>query len=212
MAQVFQDFTYHREFTAGDSVGLEFSAKIGDLSLKGIDLIRFDEAGKIVDFEVMIRPANALAGPGPGNGQAAGSLRNHAMTPSTAHLDTQSAAALATVRQFNDAVNRHDLSAIMALMTADCVFENTYPPPDGERFAGQVAVGNFWRQFFAASPTAVFTSEEEFACGDRAVVRWRYQWGDAAHGGHIRGVDIFRVQDGRGRRKTFLCKRVVRER
>ncbi|MBK8050020.1 MAG: nuclear transport factor 2 family protein [Anaerolineales bacterium] len=58
--QVFGDFTYHRQLMDGDSVGLEFSAKVGDLSLKGIDLIRFDATGKIVDFEVMIRPANAL--------------------------------------------------------------------------------------------------------------------------------------------------------
>jgi hypothetical protein len=42
------------------SVVLEFSAAVGDKSLKGIDMIRFDEEGKIVDFEVMIRPFNAL--------------------------------------------------------------------------------------------------------------------------------------------------------
>ena len=60
VAQVFADFTYHRQLLDGDSAGLEFSAKVGDLSLKGIDLIRFDAAGQIVDFEVMIRPANAL--------------------------------------------------------------------------------------------------------------------------------------------------------
>ena len=58
--QVFRDFRYHRQFVAGDSVALEFSAFVGDLSLKGIDLIRLDEDGRIVDFEVMIRPANAL--------------------------------------------------------------------------------------------------------------------------------------------------------
>jgi len=59
--QVFVDFSYHRHLSDIDSVALEFSAKVGDLSLKGIDLIRFDpETGKIVDFEVYIRPANAL--------------------------------------------------------------------------------------------------------------------------------------------------------
>ena len=58
--QVFRDFRYHRQFVAGDSAALEFSAFVGDLSLKGIDLIRLDEDGRIVDFEVMIRPANAL--------------------------------------------------------------------------------------------------------------------------------------------------------
>lgn len=58
--QVFQDFRYHRQFVANDSAALEFSAFVGDLSLKGIDLIRLGEDGRIVEFEVMIRPANAL--------------------------------------------------------------------------------------------------------------------------------------------------------
>ena len=57
---VFRDFRYHRQFVAGDSAALEFSAFVGELSLKGIDLIRLGEDGRIVDFEVMIRPANAL--------------------------------------------------------------------------------------------------------------------------------------------------------
>lgn len=60
--QVFQDFTYHRQFGSADglNVVLEFSAKVGDKSLKGIDMIRFDEQGLIVEFEVMVRPLNAL--------------------------------------------------------------------------------------------------------------------------------------------------------
>lgn len=60
--QVFTEFEYHRKLASPDglSVVLEFSAKVGDKSLKGIDMIRFDEAGKIVDFEVMIRPFNGL--------------------------------------------------------------------------------------------------------------------------------------------------------
>ncbi len=58
--QVFRDFRYHRQFVSRDSAALEFSASVGDLSLKGIDLIRLGEDGRIVDFEVMIRPANAL--------------------------------------------------------------------------------------------------------------------------------------------------------
>ncbi len=60
VVQVFQDFTYHREFIAGDSVTLEFSARVGDLDLKGVDVIKLDDMGRIADFEVMIRPASAL--------------------------------------------------------------------------------------------------------------------------------------------------------
>ncbi|TCW85415.1 polyketide cyclase [Burkholderia sp. SRS-46] len=59
---IFNDFTYHRAFRSSDgmSVVLEFSATVGDRQLKGIDMIRFDEDGRIVEFEVMIRPLNAL--------------------------------------------------------------------------------------------------------------------------------------------------------
>lgn len=58
---VFEDFVYHREFVSGPSdVALEFSARIGDKKLKAIDLIRFDEAGLIQEFEVMVRPATGL--------------------------------------------------------------------------------------------------------------------------------------------------------
>lgn len=60
--QVFENFTYHREFYTedGENVVLEFSANVGDKSLKGIDMIRFNEHGKIIDFEVMIRPMSGL--------------------------------------------------------------------------------------------------------------------------------------------------------
>lgn len=61
--QVFEDFAYHRELVSADglNVVLEFSAKVGGRELKGIDMIRFDEAGKIVEFEVMVRPMSGLA-------------------------------------------------------------------------------------------------------------------------------------------------------
>ncbi len=60
--KVFEDFRYHRELASaqGSDVVLEFSARVGERELKGIDMIRFDEAGKIVEFEVMIRPMSGL--------------------------------------------------------------------------------------------------------------------------------------------------------
>lgn len=60
--KVFEDFTYHRELATGDglSVVLEFSARVGDKQLKGIDLIRFNEQGQIIEFEVMVRPLSGL--------------------------------------------------------------------------------------------------------------------------------------------------------
>jgi len=60
--KVFTQFEYHRTLVSEDglNVVLEFSANVGDKSLKGIDMIRFDEEGKIIDFEVMVRPFNGL--------------------------------------------------------------------------------------------------------------------------------------------------------
>lgn len=59
---VFEDFAYHREFATDDglNVVLEFSAQVGDKQLKGADFVRFDTDGKIVEFEVMIRPLSGL--------------------------------------------------------------------------------------------------------------------------------------------------------
>jgi len=75
-AQVFEDFAYERELASADglSVVLEFRARVGDRSLKGIDLIRFDEQGRIVDFEVMIRPLNGLQALGAEMGRRLGAL------------------------------------------------------------------------------------------------------------------------------------------
>ena len=73
---VFEDFAYHRELATDDGLNavLEFSARVGDKQLKGIDLIRFDTDGKIIDFEVMIRPLSGLQALGEQMGQRIGPL------------------------------------------------------------------------------------------------------------------------------------------
>ena len=61
VVQIFENFRYHRSFVAGShDVALEFGANIGKWQLKGIDLIKFNEAGEMVEFEVMVRPIKAL--------------------------------------------------------------------------------------------------------------------------------------------------------
>jgi hypothetical protein len=61
VVQIFENFRYHREFVAGShDAALEFSANIGKWQLKGIDLIKFNDAGEMIEFEVMIRPIKAL--------------------------------------------------------------------------------------------------------------------------------------------------------
>ena len=110
------------------------------------------------------------------------------------------------IEQFNEAFNRHDVNAIMSWMTEDCVFENTRPTPDGTRITGQAAVRAFWEAFFERSPHARFETEELITAGDRCVVRWTYSWARDGIPGHVRGVDLFRVRDGKVAEKLSYVK------
>jgi len=58
--QVLGNFAYHRELVDGTTAMLEFSAEVGEFSLKGIDIIRFGADGRIAEFEVMVRPFKGL--------------------------------------------------------------------------------------------------------------------------------------------------------
>jgi ketosteroid isomerase-like protein len=103
-----------------------------------------------------------------------------------------------TVIAFNEALNRHDVDGMMALMSDDCVFENTSPAPDGTVYRGRADVTQFWRDFFRQSPQARIEVEEIFGLGFRVVMRWRYEWVDpAGQAGHVRGVDIYQLRGGR---------------
>ncbi len=65
----------------------------------------------------------------------------------------------------------------------------------------------YWRQFFGSTPSARFRTEEAFAAGDRAVVRWTFDWDEGAKNrGHVRGVDVFRVREGRVAEKLVYVK------
>ena len=112
----------------------------------------------------------------------------------------------AVVNRFNAVFNQHDVPGIMAMMTDDCVFDSTRPPPDGERLVGQDAVRGFWKQFFARSPAARFDTEDMFVSGDRCVVQWIYHWVRDGKPGHVRGIDVFRVRDGKVAEKLSYVK------
>jgi ketosteroid isomerase-like protein len=100
--------------------------------------------------------------------------------------------AIRLVLKFNEAFNRHDVAGMMQMMSDDCVFENTDPAPDGTLYSGKEAVTKFWQDFFRESPQAHIDIEEVFGMGNRCIMRWKYSWG----AGHVRGVDIFKVEEG----------------
>lgn len=109
--------------------------------------------------------------------------------------------------RFNEAFNQHDPEGMLALMTDDCVFENTFPLPSRTRYQGQAAVRQFWEEFFQSSPQARIEIEEMFVSDVRGVQRWVDRWTDGQRsGGHVRGVDVFRFHNGRIAEKLSYVK------
>jgi len=113
--------------------------------------------------------------------------------------------ALAVLMAFNDAFAAGDVDAIMALMTDDCVFESTGPAPDGQRHVGATTVRRVWEKLFAGTPQPRFEWEEVHAADDRGVVRWRFSWGGGTPG-HVRGVDVIIVRQGKVAEKLSYVK------
>lgn len=116
------------------------------------------------------------------------------------------AETLTAVRKFNEAFNDHDVEGIMETMTDDCVFESTAPAPDGLRLEGKAAVKEYWIAFFDRSPDARFETEEIFADEHRCVVRWIYRKTKNGAPWHLRGIDLFRIRDGKIAEKLSYVK------
>lgn len=55
-----EDFSYHREWQKGNELALEFTGRVGELELQGIDLISLDERFAIQNLDVLVRPTNAV--------------------------------------------------------------------------------------------------------------------------------------------------------
>ena len=57
---VFEDFRYTDQLEAGDTATLIFAARVGDRLVDGLDLLRFDDEGRIRELMVMVRPMSGL--------------------------------------------------------------------------------------------------------------------------------------------------------
>lgn len=53
-------FRYEREIIGSHDAVLEFATEIDGIQINGIDLIRWNDAGQITDFKVMVRPLKAV--------------------------------------------------------------------------------------------------------------------------------------------------------
>jgi len=98
------------------------------------------------------------------------------------------------MEQFNNAFQRHDASLLVDLIGENCFIENTAPAPDGARHVGREACLALW-QSIATTPNTHFDLEDVEVAGERAILRWRFWWGEGTQNS-VRGVNLMKVKDG----------------
>jgi steroid delta-isomerase-like uncharacterized protein len=103
------------------------------------------------------------------------------------------------LQEFADAWNRHDVDALMSMMTEDGVFEaSAGNDVNGERYEGQRAVRAAYEAVFAQYPDAQWSGARHFVTGNRGVSEWTFT-GTRTDGTRVevRGCDLFTFRDGK---------------
>jgi ketosteroid isomerase-like protein len=103
------------------------------------------------------------------------------------------------LQAFADAWNRHDVDALMSMMTTDCVFEaSAGDAVDGARHEGQPAVRAAFAAVFEQYPDAHWANARHFITGDRGVSEWTFT-GTLEDGRRVEvnGCDLFTLRNGR---------------
>jgi steroid delta-isomerase-like uncharacterized protein len=103
------------------------------------------------------------------------------------------------LQAFADAWNRHDVDALMAFMTDDCVFEASAGPDIcGTRYVGRDAVRAGFAEVWATFPDARWADARHVVLGDRGISEWTFT-GTRADGTRVEvhGCDLFTFRDGR---------------
>lgn len=54
------EFRYVREIAGDSDAMLEFETELDGIAINGVDIIKWNEAGQIVEFKVMLRPLKAI--------------------------------------------------------------------------------------------------------------------------------------------------------
>ena len=100
---------------------------------------------------------------------------------------------------FANAFNRHDVDAVMDMMTDDCVFCTAAgDEAEGKRIVGKEHVREAFAAALAAMPDAQWNDAEHFIDGDQACTRWRFTC-TLPDGTKVEkfGCDLFRLKDGK---------------
>ena len=97
------------------------------------------------------------------------------------------------LQAYGEAWNRHDIDAIMAMMTPDCVFM-TGGGPDvvGARFEGAAQVSERFIEVWTQIPDVQFEEATHFVSGDRGLSQWILR-GTRTDGTamEVAGLDLF---------------------
>ena len=81
-----------------------------------------------------------------------------------------------------DAFNAHDLDAIMAFFTEDCVFDMPRgPAPGGHRLVGKEQVRKGFQARLDGIPDIRYEQDRHWTSGDRGVSEWTIR-GTQVHG------------------------------
>jgi steroid delta-isomerase-like uncharacterized protein len=118
------------------------------------------------------------------------------------------AVTLELLQAFAEAWNRHDVDALIAFMTEDCVFEaSAGAEVCGTRYAGRDAVRAGFMEVWAIFPDAHWGNARHFVQGDRGVSEWVFT-GTQADGRRVevQGCDLFTFRDGKIARKNSFRK------
>lgn len=100
---------------------------------------------------------------------------------------------------FADAWNRHDVDALLSMMTEDGVFEaSAGEQVHGERHEGQVAVRAAFAAVFVQYPDAQWADARHFVKGNRGVSEWTFR-GTLNDGRRVEvnGCDLITFRNGK---------------
>ena len=115
------------------------------------------------------------------------------------HATQSDAGSLRLLERFAEAWNRHDLDALMSMMTDDGVFEaSAGDDVNGQRSEGTQAVRAAYAAVFEAFPDAHWGHARHFVAGNRGVSEWTFT-GTRADGMRVEvtGCDLFTLRDGK---------------